>query len=65
MADVLDRVELDHLAADKPSYVVRPLGAGWVLEIEDIPGVWLEQFVETEVDAHVRAAQLALLMRHG
>jgi hypothetical protein len=35
-----------------------------MLEIEGTPGVRVEQFLDTEVEALLRAAQLTILMRH-
>jgi hypothetical protein len=64
MPDVLAPGELGSIADDTPPYTVHRRDSGWVLEIEGTPGVSLQQFVETEEEAHCRAAQLTLLMRH-
>ena len=64
MADVVARVELSDLVHDAPAYTVRPFGSGWVVEIGGTAGVCIEQFLYTEAEAHLRAAQLTSLMRH-
>jgi hypothetical protein len=62
MDSVVDDREPMALSDTVPAYTVQPLGSGWVLEIEPKSGVSVQLFVETELEAHLKAAQLKALM---